>query len=129
MVRPPWKNGKLKNATATITFNIQATGYKLTASGVKLGNKTKGRKIIVASRSLIDTFSNPAGTFDVTIPQADRFLDKSGWLVFSLDVKSASPTQNKLTKSSAKGTKNNKAKTAVMWKFNSVDVVLKGYAS
>ncbi len=123
MVKPPWKNGRLKDATATITFKIQATGYELTASGIKLDNTSKGRKIEVASRTTIKTFSNPAGSFEVTIPQADRFLDESGWLIFSLDVEKPSTAQEKTVKPGSA------AKTTATWKFNSVDVVLKGYAS
>jgi len=107
LARPPRPIGGLKNVSATIRVALDAVNYRLIVSGVKLGSD--GRP---ASREQLDAFANPTGRIELQVPNADRFAHEDGRFVFSLKVevldKKLPPTE--------RGS----------WKFESVDVALKG---
>ena len=127
MARPPWQGGRLRDATAILTVNIQAVGYDLTVAKARLAKNKAGMasRLKVVSRTPVETFSNPSGRLRISVPNAERFADAEGWLAFSLRV--TRPTSSAKTKT-ARGKPSPGQDNTVMWKLDSVDVVLKGYA-
>jgi len=127
MARPPWQGARLRDATAILTVNIQAVGYDLTVAKVRLAKGKTGTasRLKVVSRTPVETFSNPSGRLRISVPNAERFADAAGWLAFSLRVaRPTSPAKTKTTRGKPSPGQDN----TVMWKLDSVDVVLKGYA-
>ncbi|MCD4826116.1 MAG: hypothetical protein K8S55_16110 [Phycisphaerae bacterium] len=115
LVRPPWPGGRLSAATAKLSVQLQAGGFKMVVSGVKLaekdGNK-KGRSKI-ASRMEMKTVENPAGRYEITIPRVERFRGADGRCAILLEVKRLAPA----TGGDA---------TVMTWKIESMNVSLKG---
>ena len=112
LARPPKLMGTLEKTTATITVRVNATSYRLTIAGAKLGPKDK-----IVSRTDIVTFANPTGQEQVTIANADRFRDEQGRFVFSLRVERLQQ---------AEGGAGFTASSVAKWQFNDIKVDLKG---
>jgi len=107
LARPPDPIGALKDASATIRVALNAVNYRLIVSGVKLGPDGKP-----VSREQLDAFSNPTGRIELQVANADRFAHADGRFVFSLKIEVLDEELPPTDRGS--------------WKFESVDVALKG---
>jgi len=107
-VRPPGSVGRLTKASAKLKIVIRAQSYRLIVSGIRGKVKAPG------SHVKIESFENPAGTLDLTVPDLERFRAPNGSFVLSLKVE-------RLT-----GNRPVAPEDIVQWGFASVDVTLEG---
>jgi len=106
----PRQIGRLEQTTAHLNVSIRAPNYRLRISGVQgRTGRSRGRL------NPIRTLDRPDGTWNLVIPEADRFRSDDGSYVFSLKVERISGRKKKLP-----------AGSAAAWTFINVDVALEG---
>jgi hypothetical protein len=124
--RPPEALGRLERATARLRIRMDATGYRLSVSG--LTGPGAGR---AGAEIPIEQFDSPR-EIDLVIEQADRFRDAAGRYVLDLRVertgRAAQTPQAPAGRPPPGGTRGRVTDVDDMidWAFESIEITLRG---
>jgi hypothetical protein len=109
---PPGSIGRLRDVTAEVTVDIQASSHRLVVYGVR---RVDGRKVPASARVELAAYDNPAGRRTCSVPRADRFLGPDGRIQLLLSVQAGGRIKRQAL-----------LNAAATWSFESVSVGLKG---
>ena len=83
-IAPPEAIPPLENPTVELAINVNATNFGMTVSGGKLDANG-----VIVPKETLASYASPSGLFRIDVPQADRFADSEGKLLFHIRIKRA----------------------------------------